>query len=175
MDMTVSKKTTVKKKAPATRKTTARPAASRKAAAKPVMDHDPLSLVDGAAPPVDAAPEAPASERPPTVEDAATSSVASASLQNGELSLGPALTIVEVAAVRGQLQAALTGEGELRLSAGELEQLDGAGLQLLAAFCKEAAKQERAVKWTAASPVLMSAAELLGLDEGLGLHGGAAR
>lgn len=88
--------------------------------------------------------------------------------KNAALDLGDALTIAEVGETHERLRETLD-LGALRLEAGELEQLDAAGVQLLCAAVIEARRQQMEVEWAGVSPRLREAAERLGVQETLAL------
>jgi anti-anti-sigma regulatory factor len=111
------------------------------------MSHDPLEAVvtDGQAP-----------------ADAADAGSAFA--------LEATFTIAEVAAERDRLAAAVTPGGELVIDAGELELIDGAALQLLAAVASECRARECRLAWRNVPGTLQRSAAAMGLEEALGLH-----
>lgn len=83
--------------------------------------------------------------------------------------LGASLTIPEVTEALDRLRALLDqGDDPLRLQGSGLEQVDGAGVQLLCALVKGARDRGRAVIWEGASPTLRAAAGQLGLERALG-------
>ena len=67
------------------------------------------------------------------------------------------------------LRSSLRPGEPLEIDAGHLEQIDGCGLQLLAAAVRAARGLEAPVTWKSASGPLQEAAGLLGLTEELGL------
>jgi anti-anti-sigma regulatory factor len=79
------------------------------------------------------------------------------------------LTIAEVANERERFAACLVGAAELTLDAGELEAIDGAGLQLLAALVKTCREDGAAVRWRHVPDVLVRNAAALGVAEALEL------
>jgi len=86
------------------------------------------------------------------------------------IDFGSSLVISEVEVFRNDLLNALQNGEDLVLDGGEIQQADGAGLQLLAAFAQEAEKMSVAFKWQAASQVLCEASAQLGLTEILQLN-----
>ena len=119
---------------------------------KPVMSHDPLADLDF------------------DIEDAReTVSECVPNTQGSVLRLESSLTIREVGEFYGVCQAALECCGPLTFDGGEIEAIDGAGLQLIAACVKQAIEQGREIRWQAKSEALIGAAGVLGLDKLLGL------
>ena len=85
------------------------------------------------------------------------------------LRLPATLGIAQVAELRRQFDESLNSDRPLAIEAAAVEQVDGAGLQLLLAFQRAAASAGRTPVWRKPSPRLMEAAVLLGLDGALGL------
>lgn len=83
------------------------------------------------------------------------------------LHLPATLGIAQVAELRLQFEQALDSGRALAIEAAAIEQLDGAGLQLLLAFHRAATEAGRAPDWREPSPRLRDAAALLGLDGAL--------
>ncbi|HEB95356.1 MAG TPA: STAS domain-containing protein [Sedimenticola thiotaurini] len=81
------------------------------------------------------------------------------------LDLGSCLTIAEVGELGARMVHVFDRGAEVVLEGGEIEQIDGAGIQLLAALMKEAARRQQRVRWAAGSPVVEEAARQLGLAE----------
>jgi len=88
---------------------------------------------------------------------------------DGEVVLGEALTIADVGEWRNKITAVLDRAEPIHLSGGDLEQIDGAGIQFLVAVMQEAAAQGVEVNWAGVSDVLRSASEQLGLNGALHL------
>ncbi|MCB1881142.1 MAG: STAS domain-containing protein [Gammaproteobacteria bacterium] len=86
-----------------------------------------------------------------------------------ELDLEGSLTIAEVGGLQQVLLNMLNGTGSINLRGGEVNRVDGAGVQLLAALMKEAAQRRMQVHWIDSSTALRTAAAQLGLDRALGL------
>jgi anti-anti-sigma regulatory factor len=81
------------------------------------------------------------------------------------VSLGTSLTIRDVAELHDQLLAALdNGSGTLDLLAEELEQIDGAGLQLLVAVLQEARQRGTDLRWIGVTDVMRQAAAGMGME-----------
>ncbi len=116
-------------------------AASRqkKSSPKNVIEHDPLSLSE---------------------EEQANEVI-----EPSVIDLGCSLMISEVESCRNDLLNALQGGQSLILDGSEIEQIDGAGLQLLAAVALEAEKLSVVFKWHGASQILCEAAGQLGLAD----------
>lgn len=83
--------------------------------------------------------------------------------------LGSSLDITVVADVQTRLRQALDAGSGIALDGGGLDRVDGAGLQLLAAFAKHARDANIPVNWCAVSPCLEQSAHLCGLGSCLGL------
>jgi ABC-type transporter Mla MlaB component len=87
----------------------------------------------------------------------------------GRVELGDTLTIPDVTELQDRLRAALD-LGPVTLAAGELEQVDCAGLQLLCALFRTARNEARPVQWDGVSSALRQAAAQLGLAGELALE-----
>ena len=72
-------------------------------------------------------------------------------------------------AVQQKMLELLKTESALILDGAEVEQIDGAGIQLLAVFMKEAGERNIAIRWSGVSDRLRLAADQLGLGGFLGL------
>ena len=79
------------------------------------------------------------------------------------------MDIAAVADLKTQLQALLAEEGAIVLDGESVERIDGAALQLLASFYREASRLGTQPRWQAASEALTQAVALLGLSRHLGL------
>ncbi len=79
------------------------------------------------------------------------------------------LDIAAVAAFHRQLCDALDAGAPLELQAADLERIDTAGLQLLAACCQDAASRRIPVCWASTSDVLHDVAQRLALTDVLQL------
>ncbi len=82
-----------------------------------------------------------------------------------KLDFGDSLTIADAAEWHQRLTDALKSSGALSFDGSDVEQVDGAGIQLLAAFVKEAATLYVAFEWCGASQVLREAAGQSGLAD----------
>ena len=81
-----------------------------------------------------------------------------------ELDLEESLTIADVSDVYRQAAEVFGGSRRIRLKADALEQVDGAGIQLLAAIMREATAQHVEIGWSGVSEALRGAAAQLGLE-----------
>ena len=81
------------------------------------------------------------------------------------IALGDTLDISCVSALRDWLLVALEENRTLRLNVGDLERVDTAGLQLLAAALIDARSRGVAVTLVGTSEVLESGMRLLGLED----------
>jgi len=148
----------------ATRKKTAA-SSKKKSSPKKVIEHDPLSLPD----------EEPETEqvKAETQSDEGenkTKKESTATESNDIIDLGDSLIISEVESCRNILLDALQGGKDLILDGSEIEQIDGAGLQLLAAVALDAEKMSVTLKWHGASQVLCEASGKLGLIDVMQLN-----
>lgn len=128
----------------------------------PVISHDPLEATE------DAAPEEESVEE--TVE--ANQDIAAA--DGKQILLGDSLTIREVSELLGDITSALDLGGTVVVDGGEVESIDGAGLQLLCAVMKSAQEKGVEISWQATSECLKEGAIQLGLDQYLRLSEGTA-
>jgi len=129
---------------------------------KEVMEHDPLA---------DMADDENEGKVTRDVLDA-TSPVAATepgATDEGLVDLEQSLTIAEVSEWHEKIMGLCDTEDQLSLKGGDLEIVDGAGLQLLAATMKEAAERHIVVTWFSVSDQLKRAAESVGLAAALGL------
>ncbi len=82
-----------------------------------------------------------------------------------EISLGEALTIEHVGRLYEEMKGRIEGkDDEMRLDCSKLDQVDGAGVQLVAAFVLEAKNRGVAVRWTGDTVLLREGMALLGLQ-----------
>ncbi|MCF6354556.1 MAG: STAS domain-containing protein [Candidatus Polarisedimenticolaceae bacterium] len=136
----------------------------KKRAPKKVIEHDPLSM-----------PEELHEEEPVIAEsitrdsDKVTATPPGSEKNSDVIDLGGSLVISEVEAIRSGLLEALQSGKDLVIDGAEVEQIDGAGLQLLVACILEAERMHVTFKWCGASPALCCAADQLGLTEALQL------
>ena len=80
----------------------------------------------------------------------------------------PVLDILGARALYGCLSGVLAEGKSVELDAGQVERVDTAALQLLAAFCRAVREAGVSLRWRNASGPLCEAAALLGLSEILG-------
>ncbi len=134
---------------------------------KPVMSHDPLAELAGEAMgEVVTVPEtAPEAESAEPAEVAAAASGADEVLQ-----LPEALTIAEVAGYQEQLLLKLQSEHEIVIDGSAVENVDGAGIQLLVAFVKDGVGAQRPLRWQGCSERLRNAATQMGVAHALQLE-----
>ena len=131
---------------------------------KPVMSHDPLAELAGEAMgEVVTVPETAPEAEP--AEAAATDSGADEVLQ-----LPEALTIAEVAGYQEQLLLKLQSEHEIVIDGSAVENVDGAGIQLLVAFVKDGVGAQRPLRWQGCSERLRNAATQMGVAHALQLE-----
>ena len=89
--------------------------------------------------------------------------------QENEFALAEDLGIAGVAGLHEELRVRLDAGQPTHFLAAEVGRVDGAALQLLAAFARESTERGQPVAWTAPSDALRRAACLLGLESMLGL------
>ena len=90
-----------------------------------------------------------------------------------QINCGDVLDIASVAAFREQCLEALDTKRKIVLKASELERVDTAALQVMAALFQDAKVQQQTVECQAPSDVLCQSAALLGLTDLLQLkHSG---
>ena len=123
---------------------------------KPVMSHDPLAVPDGDS--SEPSSDEPASPAEPVAVD------------GGVLVLASSLTIADVGELQPQMATYLDRVDALQLDGAGVETIDGAGLQLLAAFVKELGSRSLAYRWNGASGTLLNAARQVGLSDLLRLE-----
>ncbi len=80
------------------------------------------------------------------------------------------LGIQDVGELHGLLRDMLDAGGEIRFDASAVDNVDGAGMQLLAVFFKEAVTHGIQVEWRGVSNTLAEAAGVLGLRELLNIQ-----
>jgi len=79
------------------------------------------------------------------------------------LALAAECLVAGASTLKESLGSRLDEPHPITLDITDLQRIDTAGLQLLTAFVRERAGHGRAVEWRGSSPVLTSAAQLLGL------------
>jgi len=87
----------------------------------------------------------------------------------GVFTLSAQCTIAESAPLQADLSGLLDKDTPITLDAKELQRVDTAGMQVIAAFVRERNANGRQVQWRNTPPTLLSAARLLGLGTLLGL------
>jgi hypothetical protein len=90
------------------------------------------------------------------------------------LNLPVQCTLPQAPALRASFLTALAGDAEIHLDGSAVETVDTAALQVMAAFIHELRQQGRRAQWQQVSAPLHLAARQLGLQQALGLDGGAA-
>ncbi len=85
------------------------------------------------------------------------------------VSLGSALDIVHVSALKERLSAALEKKPHIVLIANKVERSDTAGLQLIYAFKKEVEQRGKQLSWQKPSEKLILASNTLGMTEVLNI------
>lgn len=81
----------------------------------------------------------------------------------GVIDLGDVLVVSNVLEWQQKNPCIFDGTDTLTLDGGKIEQIDGTGLQLIAAIVKEAGRRGMRVAWTGASQTLCAGAAQLGL------------
>jgi anti-anti-sigma regulatory factor len=89
------------------------------------------------------------------------------------IDLGDALIISNVLEWHGKLCNIFAAKGKIVLDGGNIEQIDGTGLQLLVALIKQAGAQGMEVSWKGVSETLRAGALQLALSEALHLDAAA--
>jgi anti-anti-sigma regulatory factor len=125
---------------------------------KPFISHDPLAGIETSAMQVDpAVSAASATDEPGTNVDV-----------HGDIQridLPPSLNITDVSALHGGLMSKLQAGNLFQLDGSQVDMVEGAGIQLLAAFFKEVSEKGGTVCWHAASAKLIDSARQMGLAE----------
>ncbi len=85
----------------------------------------------------------------------------------GLVTFDDTLDITMVAAYFEKLTEMLTQYKLIVLNGGDIERIDGAGLQLLVAFFKAAESLQVTLKWQACSDIVKKSAEISGLTDSL--------
>ena len=81
--------------------------------------------------------------------------------------LGTSLTIMDAGEMHQRLVGLCDAGGKVELIAGTVDQVDGAGVQLLAAFVKEATQLQVEIEWKSISDALVEAVDTLGLRDAM--------
>jgi len=85
------------------------------------------------------------------------------------VSLGSALDIMHVSALKERLAASLEKKSHIVLISDKVERADTAGLQLIYAFKLQAESAQKQLSWQKPSDTLKQACESLGLTDALGI------
>jgi len=85
------------------------------------------------------------------------------------LALPAECTVGDANSLKENLAALLEEPLPVTLDITSLQRIDTAGLQVIAAFIRERAGHGRAVQWQGTTPIMTTAAQLLGLTSALGL------
>ncbi len=88
------------------------------------------------------------------------------------MAFGASLRIQDVAAGHRWLEQSLRGSAPIRIDLSQLIDIDSAGVQLLVAYCREAARLGIDVHFFGAAQALHDALKLLGLSGALTGHAG---
>jgi phospholipid transport system transporter-binding protein len=88
---------------------------------------------------------------------------------SGPLRLDGDLSISNVDPLKRQLDTALADGAPVLFDGAGIDRIDAAGLQLLAAFTREAAHRGLPVSWQSPAPRLLAAARAIGLQDAIGL------
>lgn len=130
---------------------------------QPVMSHDPLA---------DLQDEAPGEvvQVPEGASAAAKADEQQAPAVDGPLVLESSLTIADVGDYQASLMAYLEIGDKVVIDGSGVDTVDGAGLQLLTAFVKEAIEKHNGVSWSGASDSLLRSARQFGVHAALQLE-----
>ena len=185
--VTAKKKVTVKKKTATKKKATAKKKAAASKATKAVMSHDPLAMIDEVTEEAitaesvteddqdmintEAEAEAEAENSTPDevqeMSEAKETDVSGTNENSGvdhiDVDLGGSLNIADAEAKKIELAHILDDAVPVRLNGSDIDQCDGAGLQLLAAFFKDAAEKQVDVVWGDVSKMLHDSVTMMGL------------
>lgn len=85
------------------------------------------------------------------------------------LTLAAECLVSRAATLKEELGALVEEPQTVTLDVSSLQRIDTAGLQVITAFVRERATHGRAIAWHGTAPVLVTAAQLLGLTSLLGL------
>jgi anti-anti-sigma factor len=83
--------------------------------------------------------------------------------QNNRIAIEGELTIYTVLELKDKLLAGLSDNSELELDLSEVDEFDGAGLQLLVMVKQQATALGKALRFTSHSPVVLDLIDLSGL------------
>lgn len=96
---------------------------------------------------------------------------AEAACAAASLALAAECTLAEADSLKADLMRLLVDSRAVSLDVSELQRIDTAGLQLLAAFVRDRRTAGRRTQWLGQAPALEAAADLLGLRSMLELPG----
>lgn len=82
---------------------------------------------------------------------------------------GNAMDITRVEELYGSLESALDSHCDITLNAADVEHIDTAALQLILTLVRTAKKLKIQVQWSQPSTAIQQAADVLGLQQELGL------
>ncbi len=146
----------------------------------PVIKNDPFELLDEAVsevcvePQEAAKPMSKVKAKPKinVVEEAETESVMAtkASSESNEINLGDSLGIQDVAQVLADIGQAFDLAIPIELKGGDVERIDGAGLQLLSMLMKSGEEKGVKISWNSASESIVEGANQLGIQDRLQLQ-----
>lgn len=146
--MVTGRKTVKKATTGTARKSTSTPAASKRTTNKKTVAKKTATTTTKRAP------------RKKSVEPKSESIVSS----SGILDFGDTLVISNVQEWHQKIASVFDSADKIKLNGGSIEQIDGTGLQLVAAIIKEAAARNIEVTWSAVSETLRDSAAQLGLS-----------
>lgn len=128
------------------------------------MSHDPLEGLDGGAHPADDVQD------PVPAADADTAASEKAEASDEAVRLPSTLTIAEVAELHAVFVERILAVAPFPIDGSEVESVDNAGLQLLAAVWQSAEAKGIDVELRSPSPALCTAARQIGLAERFGIQ-----
>jgi len=82
---------------------------------------------------------------------------------------GEALGIADVGDLYAKLLTELAEGNKVRFNVSDIERIDGAVLQVMYAYAKEAEKRGQGLVWDSPSDAFMRSVKLLGLAEGMNI------
>lgn len=88
---------------------------------------------------------------------------------NTTVACGDVLDISVVGQKHTEFKNALESKQAIEIAAGELQRIDGAGIQMLVALFRQAEQDQLEINWKGKSESLLEAASLLGLQKQLHL------
>lgn len=83
--------------------------------------------------------------------------------------LDSSMTIADVATLKDMLKCYADSEQDLALDGSQVETIDTVSMQLLLAFIKQLESNDCVVSWQEPSTAICNSAQLLGLEQKLGL------